>query len=834
VDNKIVAPDRQSDGAPGTTGPFRTHLPSRSNEPGQLIQVRTRSWSLTPAAALTGIWGLLLLAFVIAALYFGRAVLVPIALATLITFLLSRVVARLERWIGRIAAVLVTVVAMFAIFAGASWVIGRQVIDLADKLPDYQANIASKIRSLRLPAGGPLARFSSSVRALQNELVAPSPFPSRERALGGDSLTKTAPPVASPVPVKVIERRNAIPQLMQEALGAILSPLGTAALVLLLVIFMLLKREDIRGRLIRLVGQGRISATTRAMEDAGRRVSRYLSTQFLVNTCYGICVASGLHFIGVPNAALWGLLAGVLRFIPYVGPWAGALLPVLLSFAISTNWYTPLMTIGLFVMLEAIVSNFVEPWVYGANTGVSPIALIISAVFWTWLWGPVGLVLSTPLTVCLAVIGRHVPRLEFLSILLSEDQPLAAHEEFHHRLLSFSMDSAQELAVKYAETESLAALYDNVLIPAIAAVEIDAHNGALTAEQRTSALQRVHEIIDDFSGWQPSRSSGQEQKVDEIAGVAPVGGSCVVCLPASAYRDELAGEMLAHLLRCRGFDAENLPARLKPEELIDRTVEVRPTCICVSVLPPTSIVQARHLTVAIQERLGSTAVLVGAWSSRFDADKIKERLRAAHVSEVAVSLSDAMLRVSNLTAAVTDEMLPAPIPPNENERLAELNGLNLLDTPAEPEFDQVTERLTKLFRVPMALLTLIDNNRQWFKSQTGLPADIAAARSTARDVSLCGHVIAHDEVLIVRDLARDPRFANNPFVKDHGLRFYAGVPLRGPNGFPIGSLCILDMKPREMTRQEQELLKMIAEDVMEQIKRRPISETANTVVSEKA
>jgi predicted PurR-regulated permease PerM/methylmalonyl-CoA mutase cobalamin-binding subunit len=774
----------------------------------------------------------LLIAFVVAALYFGRSVFVPIALAILITFLLSRLVTRLERWIGRIAAVLVTVIAMFTIFAAASWMIGRQVIDLADKLPDYQANIATKIRSLRLPAGGPLARFSSSVHALQNELVAPSPGPSTERAPGGDFLTKKAPSLATPVPVKVIEGRNAIPQLVQETLSAILSPLGTAALVLLLVIFMLLKREDIRGRLIRLVGQGRISTTTRAMEDAGRRVSRYLITQFLVNTCYGICVAGGLHFIGVPNAALWGLLAGVLRFIPYVGAWAGALLPVLLSFAISTNWFTPLVTIALFIVLEAIVSNFVEPWVYGANTGVSPLALIISAVFWTWLWGPVGLVLSTPITVCLAVMGRHVPRLEFLGILLSEDQPLAPHEEFYHRLLSFSVDSAEEFAAKYVETESLAALYDNVLIPAIAAVEIDAHRGSLTAEQRTSALQRVHEIIDDFSGWEASRNDAHEQKID-LTGVAPAIGRRVLCLPASAYRDELVGEMLAQLLQNQGFEAENVPARLKHEELIDRTVEVQPECICVSVLPPTSIAQARHLASAIRERLGSVTILIGMWSAQFDAEKLRERLRGAHVSDVAVSLVDAVQRVYKMTAAITDAMLPAPKPPNEEERLAELNGLNLLDTPSEADFDRVTERLTKLFKVPIALITLIDKNRQWFKSQAGLPADLAKARSTSRDVSLCGHVVANDEVLIVRDLARDPRFANNPFVKDHGLRFYAGVPLRGPNGFPIGSLCILDTKPRELTRQEQELLKMIAGDVMEQIKRRPVAEVPSTLASEK-
>jgi methylmalonyl-CoA mutase cobalamin-binding subunit len=569
------------------------------------------------------------------------------------------------------------------------------------------------------------------------------------------------------------------------------------------------------------------------MEDAGRRVSRYLSTQFLVNTCYGVCVAVGLQFIGVPNAVLWGVLAGVLRFIPYVGPWVGALLPVLLSFAISSSWFTPLITIALFIVLEAIVSNFVEPWLYGAHTGVSPIALIISAVFWTWLWGPVGLVLSTPLTVCLAVIGRHVPRLEFLGTLLSEDQALAPHEEFYHRLLSFSMDSAEEFATKYVETESLTALYDKVLIPAIAAVEIDAHSGSLTAEQRTSALQRIHEIIDDFSGWEASHSDKDEQKNGDLIGVAPPIGSRVLCLPASAYRDELAGEMLAQLLRNQGFEAENLPARLKDEELIDRTVEIRPECICVSVLPPTSIAEARHLSAAIHERLESVTILVGAWSARFDAEKLRERLRATHVSDVAVSLADAVQRVCKMSAAITDAMLPAPTPPNEEERLAELTGLNLLDTPTEAEFDRVTERLTKLFKVPIALLTLIDKDRQWFKSQTGLPTDLAEARCTSRDISLCGHVIANDEMLIVRDLARDPRFANNPFVKERGLRFYAGVPLRGPNGFPIGTLTILDTKPREVTRQEQDLLEMIAGDVMEQIKRRRVAEKPSTLVSEK-
>jgi len=285
------------------------------------------------------------------------------------------------------------------------------------------------------------------------------------------------------------------------------------------------------------------------------------------------------------------------------------------------------------------------------------------------------------------------------------------------------------------------------------------------------------------------------------------------------------------LLRDHGLEAENLPARLKAEELIDRTVELRPECICVSVLPPTSIAQARHIASAIHERLGSVTILVGVWSGRFDAEKLRERSRSAHLDEVAVSLADAAQRVCKMNTEITDAMMAAPTPSNEEERLVELNGLNLLDTPREANFDHVTERLTKLFNVPIALMTLVDKDRQWFKSQTGLPVDLAEARSTSRDVSLCGHVVARDEVLIVRDLTRDPRFANNSFVKERGLRFYAGVPLRGPNGLPIGSLCILDTKPRDMTGQEQELLKMIASDVMEQIKRRPVAEAPKAAVS---
>jgi predicted PurR-regulated permease PerM/methylmalonyl-CoA mutase cobalamin-binding subunit len=795
-----------------------------------LHAMRTRT--TTNGSPLQGIWAILLIAFVVTALYFGRAVFVPLALATLITFLLSRLVNRLERWIGRIAAVLLVVIILFSVIGATSWMVGRQVIDLAEKLPDYQTNITRKLESVRLPAIGLFSRFSSSVNALQTELASPSPAP---QPSGAEAPVKSTAPQARPVPVRVIEGQNAIPQLLQEGISAVLSPLGTAALVLLLSIFMLLKREDLRGRMIRLIGQGRISATTRAMEDAGARVSRYLSMQFLVNTCYGSLVALGLHSIGVPNAALWGLLAGILRFVPYVGPWVGAALPVLLSFAISSNWVTPILTIALFVGLEAVIANAVEPWLYGASTGVSPVALIVSAMFWTWLWGPVGLVLSTPLTVCLTVIGRHSPRLEFLSILLSEDQALAPHEEFYHRLLAVGTEGAEDFAENYATEHSVTSLYDEVVIPGVSRAEIDAQSGGLNAEQRTAALQRVNEIVEDLGLRVPQESTADDRKLAESTGLAPaVAGSRVLCVPATAYRDEIAGKMLAQLLVRHGFEAKNVAARLKPEELMKEAIEFKPESIAISVVSPSTLTEARHLGTSFREQIPAVKILVGAWRATGNLTNAIERLRTAGINEVVVSLAEAIVQLTKMTAPLADEMMAAPKLANEEERLEELNGLKILDTPVEKNFDRLTDRLTRLFKVPIALVTLIDKDRQWFKSQVGLPADLAEARGTPRDVSVCGHVVARNEILVVRDLARDPRFANNPFLKERGFRFYAGVPLRGPNGLPIGSLCILDIKPREMSAQEQQLLQIVAEDAMEEIKRRPVGNGRATVANEKA
>ena len=450
--------------------------------------------------ALVGLWAVALTSFVIAVLYLARELFIPLALAALLTFLLSPLVTRIERWLGRIAAVLIVVATIFAATGAAGWVLTRQLVDLATKLPDYKENIQTKLRSIKLPSGGVFTKISKTVEELKKDLPGAETQPQEVVAAARAPNTPVALPSSPASPaVQVAEASKVNPvDLAQRLIAPLLGPLGRAALVLLLVIFMLLRREDLRRRLVRLIGKGRISAATHAMDDAGSRVFRYLFMQLVVNVSYGIPVAIGLYFIGVPNAVLWGAFAAVLRFIPYVGPWIAAAIPIALSLAVSPGWTMPLLTIGLFVLLELLSNNVMEPWLYGTSTGVTPIALIIAAVFWTWLWGPVGLILSTPLTVCLVVMGRHVPSLSFLSVLLSDEEALTPAEDFYHRLLTVDEQDELEFVESYLKANSLAALYDSVFVPVIIATETDHRLELLDDEQRSFIEQSLRDIIEDL------------------------------------------------------------------------------------------------------------------------------------------------------------------------------------------------------------------------------------------------------------------------------------------------------------------------------------------------
>jgi predicted PurR-regulated permease PerM/methylmalonyl-CoA mutase cobalamin-binding subunit len=780
--------------------------------------------NITATEALAGLWTISLAAFVVATLYFTRDILIPLALAALLTFLLSPLVARIERWVGRVAAVLTVVLMIFGFAGMAGWVFTRQLVDLATKLPDYKANMAQKLQALKVPSGGAFSRLSETFEDLKKQFPGANSPPISETS--GRPALDNSRRAEHPTPVQIVDSNSAGPVQLVEAIAApLMGPLGKTALVAVLAVCMLLQREDLRSRLIRLVGQGHISATTSAMDDAGARVSRYLLMQLVVNVTYGLPIGIGLYFIGVPNAPLWGVFAAALRFIPYVGAWIASAFPIILSLAVSTSWTMPILTIALFITLELIISNVLEPWLYGASTGVSTIALIVAAVFWTWLWGPIGLVLATPLTVCLVVMGRHVPRLQFLSIVLSDDEALTPGEECYHRLLAGGLNETGEFVDTYAKANSLTALYDNVLIPVVTSAEMDSQTGALDDERRVVIEQSLRDIVEEL-GSRPAPASKVAVDV-AVGGHTPLSTPRpawrVHCLPARADRDELAGAMLAHLLREQGFLAENAPAKLVAGELVKTVEQADADAVCISVIAPSTVIHARYLTTKLRTQFPTLKIIVGLWGATENISEAARRLRESGANEIVTTLADAVVQLAKLAPAAEWEMTPAPIPGDDEQRLAALTALNLFQSPSDLSLDRVTRRIARIFDVPIAFITVVDADRQYFKGQTGLREDLAASRESPRSTSICGHLVASNEVLVVEDLARDRRFAGNPFIKAHGFRFYAGVPLRAPNGQPVGSLCILDTKPRSVTDRELRLLNLTAEEVMEEIGNRSSS-----------
>jgi len=583
------------------------------------------------ADSLATIANVLIATFVVAVLWFGRDLLVPFALAALLTFMLAPLVTRLQRWLGRIGAVLLVVTTLVAATGAAGWVLTRQAVDLANSLPDYKENIRAKMRSVSFPDDGPFSKFSRTVDELKKDI----PGNGESSLLKPDSSKQQQ----KATPVEVINSGQGGMEFVQVVLAPILGPLGTASLVLLLVIFMLLQREDLRNRFIRLVGQGRISATSMAMDDAASRVSRYLRMQLVVNITYGIPVAIGLAFFGVPNAILWGTLATVLRFIPYVGPWIAAAFPVIISLAVSPGWATPLMVIGLFIVLELLSNNVMEPWLYGSSTGVSPVALIVAALVWTALWGPVGLVLATPLTVCMVVMGRHIPKLAFLSIILSDEEPLTPAQDCYHRLHRSGEHDEMELVDQFLKGNSPAALFDTMLIPVITAAETDHRLGHLETEQLQHVERGLTEILDEL-----------ESRRDELP---PERGLRVACIPARAHRDEIAGEMLLQLLRTRGLTTHMASSRMLSGELAGWVQHSLPDIVCVSAVLPTSAAHVRYVCLKLRRQFPDLKIIAGLWGFPKDSQEDAAILKEAGANEIVTTVMEAGDRIEQHATSIT-------------------------------------------------------------------------------------------------------------------------------------------------------------------------------------
>jgi len=431
---------------------------------------------------------------VIAALYLGREVLIPITLAILLSFLLAPIVELLGRAkLGRVPAVLLAVLLALGVITGFGGVIGSQLAQLAGNIPQYSVTIEQKVDTVRAYTIGRLDRFVGSL-GHQAQPLGISRTPAGAHPLPGSS-----PPGATPEPAAAATPGDSLLALAERYLSTALLPLATVGIVFVVAIFILLQREDLRDRLIRLFGATDLHRTTSALDDAARRLSKYFLTQFGINATFGLVIGVGLYFIGVPNPVLWGMLSALLRFVPYIGSFIAAGLPIALAAAVDPGWSMALWTAALYIVIELLVSQAVEPMMYGRGTGLSPLAVVVAAIFWSWLWGPIGLILSMPLTLCLVVLGRHVERLTFLEVLLGDRPALTPVESFYQRILAGDADEAQDHAELLLKDRSLSWYYDEVALRGLQLAAEDAQRGVLLREQLERVKNTIKKLVSELA-----------------------------------------------------------------------------------------------------------------------------------------------------------------------------------------------------------------------------------------------------------------------------------------------------------------------------------------------
>jgi predicted PurR-regulated permease PerM len=585
-----------------------------------------------------------LVLLVIAALYFARDILIPLALAVLLAFLLTPAVRFLERWrLGRVPAVMLAAVFSLGVVGGLGWTVTSQLIEAVTQLPEYRDNIRKKVESFRGQPDGALARATQSVQELSKELASPpgkDAIPALPR--NPSQTQRAAPPPATvrePVPVEVVQPPPNALQSARDVIGPLIAPIGTAGIVIVFTIVILIRREDLRNRVLRLIGVDQLTLVTKAMEDAGSRVSQYLRMQFLVNAAFAGLITLGLSLIGVPTPLLWGVLAGIARFAPYVGPLIGGSLPFAVALAVFPGWQQPLLTLGLFVIIELSVAYAVEPWLYGAQTGISSLAILLSAAFWTALWGPVGLVVSTPLTACLVVLGRHVPRLEFLYVILGDEPVLSPQAQLYQRLLALDRQEAQAAVDGFGAGLKPAELYDSLIVPALILAEEDRHRGALDESHENFVVQLVVEVIEKISAF------GEESAPAEWAAVpgSPyrAGKTRVICVPAGDKADELAGAMLAQTLQSIDVQSICLPVEHPNEDTLEHLSVGPGDVVCISALPPFALLSARTLSKKLRGRFPHLTIMVGLWGTSDERDYM-DRLQNAFDVEVVTSIAQAV------------------------------------------------------------------------------------------------------------------------------------------------------------------------------------------------
>ena len=596
---------------------------------------------------------------VVAVLYFARTVFVPLALAVLLTFLLAPLVIRLRRWrLGRTPAALIVVLFSIFIVSVIGSLMGSQMTDLAHKLPEYQQNIRKKVNSIRTSGSGLITRATRTIRDLTEELIPQPPPP-----------PNTQPAEQKPVPVEIRHAPFAPLEVVQKILGSVFSLVLVAGIVTVFVIFMLIQREDLRDRLIRLIGAGRVNVTTQALDEAADRVSRYLLALFIVNVGFGTLVGIGLYFIGVPNPLLWGIFAMLLRYVPYLGVWIAATMPALLAFAVEPGWVKVPIIFGLYAGLDFTIYNFVEPLLYGNRTGISPVAILVAAVFWTWLWGPVGLLLATPLTVCVVVLGRYVPSLEFLSVMLSDEPVLGPETRFYQRLLAKNLEEATEVAEEFLKGKSIEALYDEVIVPALTLAEEERHQGKLDDARQQFIFKKTSLLVQHLGQRADKLAAGDNSaklQVAELENQPPKEQKeppepDVICIPARDQADEVAARMLEQLLSKKQVTAKALSAAALTSECLQEVGHDHAKIVCVLSVPPFGYMHARYLCRKIRAEFPDLKIVAAILTER-EVEEIKQRQPSLAADELACSLKQTLdVAISLLHSGAQPATQPAAL-----------------------------------------------------------------------------------------------------------------------------------------------------------------------------
>jgi predicted PurR-regulated permease PerM len=579
---------------------------------------------------------------VIAALYWAQAVFIPVAISILLTFLLSPVADSLERLrLGRVVSVILIVILAFSFLIAVGWLVSFQLTSVANELPTYRKNIQQKIADIRgAGKGGALEKVQKTAEEVKKELAK------------NDEAVKAQP---KPREVVVQAEQSSTFWPLPLDIAPMLERLASGGLAIVLVIFMLIQREDLRNRLIRLVGYGRLTTTTRALEEASQRISRYLLMQSTINASFGLAIGVSLSLIGLPYALLWGFLAAMLRFIPYVGPWAAAIMPSALSMIVFEGWMWPALVIAVFLILELINNMILEPLLYGESAGVSEVGLLVAIAFWTWLWGPVGLILATPLTVCVVVLSKYVPQLDFISVLMGDEPVMQSNVSYYQRLLAGDQDEAEEILEDYLKTHPMEQIYDDVLVPALNDVKRDFKFGKLDESSQQFVFGATRNILEELNSLKPKTSANttasvKPTSIDIDHSAAPPKVRIVGC-PVRDEAEELALLMCRQLLASTRYEMEILADEALTSEVVDQVAEKRPALICIVSLPPGGLAQTRYLCKRLRLRFPDTRILIGRLGTQ--TANHRDVLLAAGADKVATTMIELRDQVMQLSPIIS-------------------------------------------------------------------------------------------------------------------------------------------------------------------------------------